>query len=102
MEPANSGSLELRRVADHELVVYDLTYPLDDSRCVVAHLSESEDDLVEVLWVRGTNLPTVYLSAAEVLEDLVRHRDAGQRSRRPAEIPHFPPFSERAQRPQVA
>jgi hypothetical protein len=101
MESGNSGALELRRVAPHELVLYDLSYPLDDSRCVVAHLSETEEDLIEVVWVRGTNLPSVYLAASEVIEDLVRHREAGERSRRPEEIPHLPPFSERSHRPQA-
>lgn len=101
MEPVSSGAWELRRVSPHELVVYDLSYPLDDSRCVVACLTETEDDLVEVVWLRGTNLPSVYLSATDVLEDLVRHREAGLRSRRPEEIPHRPPFSEWAHRAQT-
>lgn len=102
MKPMSSGPLELRRVAPHELIVRDLSYPLDDSRCILAHLTETEDDLVEVVWLQGISLPSVYLSAGEVLDDLLRHRDAGQRSRRPDEIPHFPPFTTSANRPRVA
>jgi hypothetical protein len=101
MEPADRGALELRRVAPHEVILYDLTYALDDSRSVVARITETEDDLVEVAWERHTNLPSVYLSATDVVEDLVRHHNAGQRSRRPEEIPHLPPFSDRAHRPQA-
>ncbi|MCW3493617.1 hypothetical protein [Microbacterium sp. SSM24] len=102
MESTNAAALELRRVASHEWVVYDLQYPMDDSRCLVACLSETEDDLVEVVWLQGTTLPVLYRSPTEVLEDLVRHRNAGLRLRRPDEIPHRPPFSERGHRPRVA
>lgn len=102
MEPMNSGPLELRRVAPQELIVRDLSYPLDDSRCILAHLTETEDDLVEVVWLQGISLPSVYLSAGEVLDDIRRHRNADQRSRRPDEIPHLPPFNTRGHRPRVA
>lgn len=101
MEPVTTTALELRRVAPHEWVVQDLSFPIDDSRSLVAAITETEDDFVEVLWLVPTALPTLYLSATEVLEDLVRYRNAGRRSRRPAEIPHLPPLSVRAQRPQV-
>lgn len=99
MESMNT--LELRRVSPREWIVQDLDYPIDDSRSVVACITETDDDLVDVVWLTQTALPTLYLCAADVLEDLVRHRSAGTRSRRPAEIPHLPPLSVRHQRPQV-
>ena len=101
MEANNFGELELRRISPRELVVHDLSFPLDDSRSVVARIRATDDDVVEVEWQRGTSLPSVYLSPEDVLDDLIRHRDAGARSRRPEEIPHLPPFSRRANRPQV-
>jgi hypothetical protein len=101
MEPKNCGALEVRRVSSRELIVHDLSYPLDDSRSVVARVRETDDDIVEVEWVRDTNLPFVYLCAEDVLDDLIRHREAGARSRRPEEIPHLPPISRRAPRPQA-
>lgn len=95
------NTLELRRVSSREWIVQDLGYPIDDSRSVVACITETEEDLVEVVWLTPTALPTLYLCAADVLEDIVRHRTAGTGSRRPAEIPHLPPLSVRSQRPQV-
>lgn len=102
MEPLPSGAVKLRRTASHELIVYDTAYPVDDSRSIVARLTETEEDLVEVVWLQEMSLPSVYREAAEVLEDLARHRESGRRSRRPDEIPHLPPFHERTHRPQVA
>lgn len=101
MEPHDPTSLELRRVSPHEWIVQDLSYPIDDSRSVVACVTETDDDFVEVVWVSPMALPTLYLCAADVLEDVVRHRSAGRRSVRPEEIPHLPPLTYRAQRPQV-
>ncbi|MFE7846577.1 hypothetical protein ACFUTX_15435 [Microbacterium sp. NPDC057407] len=95
------NTLELRKIAPLEWIIQDLTYPIDDSRNVVAHITETEDDLVEVVWLQNLALPTLYLFATDVLEDVVRHRTAGGRSRRPSEIPHLPPLSARRERPQV-
>ncbi|MDY0908855.1 hypothetical protein [Microbacterium sp. CFBP9034] len=94
--------LELRRVADHEWIVYDGAYPLDDSRSVVACLTDTEDDLVDVVWLQPTPLPTVYLCAADVLEDVARHRGRARNHGRPDEIPHFPPLTTRPAQPRQA
>lgn len=95
MEPTHRGELQLRRVSSHESLMHDMSYPLDDSRSVVARLIETDDDLVEVVWMRGINLPSQYLCANDALDDFIRHREAGLRSRRPEEIPHLPPFTGR-------
>lgn len=101
MEHSDSTALELRRVAPHEWIVYDTSYPLDDSRSIVACVTETEEDVVEVVWLQRTPLPTLYLCATDVLEDVMRHRAVGRRSTRPEEIPHLPPLTQRAQRRQA-
>src|SRR5918994_7080054 len=81
---------ELRRVGDRDWVIYDRRVPRDDGRCVVAHIFETEDDVVEVVWLDGRALPTLYISAPAVLDDLIYsvQRHGGTR---PIEIPAFRP-----------
>lgn len=102
MEPQKSGAVELRRIASDALVLYDTSYPADDPRGIVARLTETEDDLVEVVWLQASSLPSLYLEASEVLADVARYRGGGRRSRHPDEIPHLPPFSSRTHPPRVA
>ncbi|GAB2843112.1 hypothetical protein GCM10027024_17650 [Microbacterium insulae] len=95
MEPTHRGELKLRRISPSESLIHDLDYPLDDSRSVIARIFDTDDDLIEVVWLRGISLPSQYLCVDDVLDDFRRHREAGLRSRRPEEIPHLPPFSGR-------
>lgn len=93
MEPADM--LELRKVGEREWVIYDRAFPLDDSRSVIACVTETTEDLAEVVWLQPSALPTLYLSPAEVLEDLMRSRSAHSRRAAPHTIPALPPPTRR-------
>lgn len=89
---------ELVRLDDDHWLVCDLRYPQDDARCMIACVTESEDG-VDVFWTaRDIPLPTRYLEAADVIDDLIRWSRARPPHSRPIEIAHAPPFSAGRQR----
>lgn len=85
----------LRYVGPGEWVVYDRRIPGDDARCVIAHVSETDGQYVEVLWLAASSRPTRYVSAAAVVADLRVPASGRPGGTRPIEIPHFAPLPER-------
>ncbi|GAA1968906.1 hypothetical protein [Microbacterium deminutum] len=91
MNKRNAASLELARTVTGWWFICDRDYRRDDARFVVAWMHEVDIDDVEVMWTGAVPLPTRYVSADTVLDDLI-HFCAGSGSERPIPIPHFPPL----------
>ena len=82
---------ELRRVSDREWLIYDVRFPMNDARCLVACIWQSDEDEAEVVWIDGRSRPTTYVSPEAVMEDLTLAAVGGSGGTRPIEIPHLPP-----------
>ena len=92
MSPMPDPRFELKKVTDSEWLILDHRYGPNDARRTVACVHQMEECLVDVVWVRDLPLRVSYTDAAEVLEDVNRFHTRS-RSRRPIQIPHFPPLA---------
>lgn len=83
---------ELQAVDETTWIIRDRAHIPRDPAHLVASLHHTEDDEIEVIWMRPTPLPVRYASPTSVLDDLIHwsRRPSGG-SRRPVPIPHFPP-----------
>lgn len=80
------------QVSAEDWVIHDQRYAESDARRVVAAVHQGEDDLLEVVWLTYTPLPTSYMFIDDVIDDLVRWwREENRVARKPNPIPHLPP-----------
>lgn len=87
------GSPDLHRIDAEHWIVEDLALRHTDPRRVIAYVHETENDEVEVVWLRGDiPLPTRYREAADVIGELGRWWNRKTGMTRPIEIPHLPPL----------
>ena len=82
---------DLQRVDESTWIIRDAGISASDARSVVACVTETPFDEVDVLWLRPLGLPTHYRSAQAVVSDLTRHGRRSSGTTRPVPIPHFPP-----------
>lgn len=80
------------QVGTKDWLIHDHRYGPGDARHVVATVHQGEDDLLEVVWLTYTPLPTSYMFIDDVVDDLVRWwREENRLARKPNPIPHLPP-----------
>lgn len=82
---------DLQRVDESTWIIRDSGIPSSDARSVVACVSETAFDGVDVVWLHPVGLPTRYRTADSVLRDLIRHGRRSAGTTRPIPIPHLPP-----------
>ncbi len=83
---------ELSRVAAAEWLIRDTRRAIDDPRHVVARIREHDDLGVEVIWPHRSPRDRGWATPFDVLDDLARECGI-DRSTKPIEIPHRPPFA---------
>lgn len=81
----------LRRTSPRDWVIHDRSRRLEDPGRVVARISETNGDYVDVDWAGDVALLEHYFTAEYALDDLVWWARTAHRERRPVPIAHFPP-----------
>jgi hypothetical protein len=83
---------ELRQVTETEWLILDHKYAAHDARQTVACVYQVDTVEVDVLWMRDLPLSASYMSADDVLQDLLRFHATPDRTTAPIAIPHLAPF----------
>jgi hypothetical protein len=90
---------DLRKVTDTEWLILDHKYASPDPRQTVACVYQVDTVEVDVVWMRDLPLANSYMSAADVLGDVLRFHATPDRTTAPIPIPHLPPLA--ATRPRA-
>lgn len=83
---------ELKKISDSDWLILDHRYGPNDARRTIACVYQMEPQLVEAVWLRDLPLPTSYMEAADVLED-VQSFYLREDARRPMTVAHRPPLT---------
>lgn len=83
---------ELRKATDTEWLILDHKYASHDPRQTVACVYQVDTVEVDVVWMRDLPLANSYMSADDVLGDLLRFHATPDRTTAPIPIPHLPPI----------
>jgi len=82
---------DLQRVDQSTWIIRDTGVSASDARSVVACITDTPLEGVDVLWLHPLGLPTHYATASAVMSDLIRHARRSSGTTRPVPIPHLPP-----------